>query len=158
MPKNDFAKLARNLRRGILASLAKKNMRSLGLEAIDIIVARTRKGQGVKRTGGRKRRLKRLSPRYISYRQTQRLDKTTSPGKSNLTFSGQLLRSMVVKSNSTRKVTWGPNRRRRKGGLTNERLGEIVSVERPFNFLSAREVTQLSRSINRLLARRLSKI
>ena len=158
MAKKDLAKLARNIRRGIGVSFSKKRMRDIGLEAIEIIVARTRKGQGVKRTGGRKARLKRLSSNYIAYRRSQNLDSTTSAGKSNLTFTGQLLRSMVVKTNSNRKVTWGPNRRRRRGGLTNERLGEIVSVKRPFNFLSSREISRLAKSIDKNLSRQLGKI
>lgn len=156
--KKQLNTIARNIRRGIGFSVSKKQMRELGFEAIDIIVERTRKGQGVKRTGGRKGRLKRLSPRYIAYRKTQRLDRTTSPRKSNLTFTGQMLRSMTVKTSSNRRVTWGPNKRRRKGGLTNERLGEIVSIARPFNNLSSRELTKLAKNIERVLARQLKNL
>ena len=156
--KKDINRLVRNLRRGIGVSTSKRAMKQLGNEAIDIIVTRTRRGLGVARTGSRQQRLKGLSPRYIEFRKTQRLDPTTSAGKSNLTFTGQLLRSMRVKSNSARKVTWGPNKRRRKGGITNERLGEYVSVARPFNFLSTREVTQIAKSLEKILARNLSKI
>lgn len=156
--RKDLNRLAKNLRRGIGMSVSKRSMKMLGEQAIELIVDRTRKGFGVKRTGLKRNRLKRLSPAYIAYRKTQKLDATTSAAKSNLTFTGQLLRSMRVKSNSNRKVSWGPNKRRRKGGITNERLGEIVSGARPFNFLSAREITKIAKLLDRVLSKNLSKI
>lgn len=158
MAKQDINKLARNLRRGIGQSTSKVAMKMLGEEAIKIIVKRTRGGFGVKRTGAPSNRLKKLSPSYIEYRKTQRLDRTTSPGRSNLTFTGQMLRSMRVKSNSDRKVTWGPNRRRRKGGVTNEQVGEYVSQVRPFNFLSKREITKIAKLLDKILSSNLSKV
>lgn len=156
--KADLNKLVRNLRKGIGVSTSKRSMKLLGNEAIDLIVERTRRGKGVKRTGAKQRRLKRLSKRYVEYRKTQKLDATTSPGKSNLTFTGQMLRSMRVKSNSARKVTWGPNKRRRKGGITNEQVGEYVSRARPFNFLSAREITKIAKTLDKILSKNLAKI
>lgn len=156
--KKDLLKIARNIRKGIGFAVSKKQMRELGLEAIGLIVERTRKGKGVRQTGERQRKLKKLSSSYIAYRKTRRLDSTTSARKSNLTFTGQMLRSMVVKQSTNRKVTWGPNKRKRKGGLTNEKLGEIVSKKRPFNNLSARELTKLTKEIERVLSRQLSKI
>jgi hypothetical protein len=160
-----FNDLARNIRRGIGQSTSKKNMLFFGETAIEIIVTRTRSGKGVKKTGAAQNKLKRLSAPYIAYRRTKKLDATTSPGKSNLTFSGQLLRSMRVKEATNRRVRWGPNRKLRggtgafrSGGLTNEQLGEIVSRERPFNFLSKREITKLAKVLDKVLTKDLEKI
>ncbi len=65
---------------------------------------------------------------------------------------------MRVKEASNRKVRWGPNRRRRKGGLTNERLGDIVQKKRPFNFLSRGEVTKVARELDRILQKELKGV
>lgn len=140
-------------------------MKAFGEAAIELIVSRTRKGRGVSRTNSPDRKLKPLSRRYKAYRKKKRLDPTTRPAKSNLTFSGQLLRSMRVKEASNRKVTWGPNKRIRGGtgsfrseGLTNERLGELVSRQRPFNFLSKQEITKIAKLLEKVLSRNLEKI
>lgn len=158
----------RNLRRGVNQSFDKKFMKALGELAIDQIVRRTRKGKGVSRTGGKPKPLKALSGSYIAYRSANRfrLDSTTSPRRSNLTFTGQLLRSMRVKEVTNRRVVWGPNKRIRGGrgqftpsGLTNEKLGEIVAEQgRPFNFLSKTDIEVLSKRIDKMLKRKLRRL
>lgn len=151
--KDDLKKFARNLRRGVSETVSKKSMRLYGNYAIKTIVARTRKGRGVSRTGSAERSLRRLSPSYVRFRRKNRfkLDKTTKPSKSNLTFTGQLLRSMRVTFVSDRLVRWGPNKRIRKGGITNERLGEIVAKARPFNNLSRKEIDLLAEFVENQL-------
>lgn len=163
--RKDVLKIARNLRRGIGFATSKRKMRMFGEAAIDIIVERTRRGRGVRRTNAGQRKLKGLSPNYIAYRRTQKLAPTTRPSKSNLTFTGQLLKSMTVKKVTNRKVTWGPNKRKRGGRgkftkrtLTNEQVGEYVSNARPFNFLSKREISKIATLIDRVLSRELSKL
>lgn len=163
MPKSnkDLKRIIRNMRRDIGFSVARNSMRKLGLLAIDIIAERTRRGYGVARTGGRKERLKSLSPPYVKYRKrnARKLAATTSPGRSNLTFTGQLLRSLVVKVATNRRVTWGPNRRKRQviRGLTNEQVGEFVSGIRPFNNLSESEIALLVKRLDRNLQKRLKR-
>lgn len=136
-------------------------MRAYGELAIEAIVKRTRQGYGVSQTAGKQRKLKALSDSYIKYRQRNRtrLDSTTSPRRSNLTFTGQLLRSMRVKKVTNRQVIWGPNKRRRRRGLTNERLGEIVAEQgRPFNFLSKTDIDRLVKVIDKYLQRQMKRV
>ena len=141
----DIEKIVRKLRRGVGTSVSKRAMRILGQQMIKLIVARSRRGLSVERTGAAERRFKPLSGQYVRFRSENRfkLDRTTSPAKSNITFTGQMLRSMTVKSNSDRFVRIGPNRRVRRGGITNERLAQIVSRQRPFNNLSKKEISKL---------------
>lgn len=151
----------KNLRRGVGDTFTKRQMQAYGELAIEAIVKRTRQGFGVNRTGGKSRRLKPLSESYIEQRKRKRsqLDSTTSPRRSNLTFTGQLLRSMRVKKVTNRKVVWGPNKRRRRGGLTNERLGEIVAEQgRPFNFLAKTDIARLVKVVDKYLQRQMKKV
>lgn len=146
------------LRKTIGKSVSKKNMLELGKLAVKQVVKRTRKGLGANRTNAQEKPLKPLSPNYIAKRRKSKLDKTTKPSKSNLTFTGQLLRSMRVKEVTNRGVRWGANRRRRKGGLTNERLADIVSEQRPFNNLSKQDIDKLAKYLDKNLARLLKKL
>lgn len=148
--KQDLQKFTRELRRGIGQTLSKRQMLSYGKFAIDLIVRRTRKGLGVRRTGDPERPLRGLSQSYVRFRRQNRfrLDATTNPRKSNLTFTGQMLRSMRVKNVSDRLVRWGPDRRARRGGLTNEEVAERVSRLRPFNNLSAKEIDRLAKFVD----------
>lgn len=151
----------RNLRRGIGQSFSKTEMKLYGQFAIDQIVDRTRKGFGVRRTGDSQKPLKKLSPGYIKYRKKNRskLHSTTSPSRSNLTFSGKLLDSMTIKELTNNRVTWGPNRRLHKGGLTNEQLGEIVAKQgRPFNHLSKQDIKKLLKLVDSVLQSRMRRL
>lgn len=145
-------------------SVSAKAMTTFAKFARDMIVKRTRRGFGVEQTGRKQQRLKKLSKSYIDFRKGKvsfftrngtvipikpkappKLDSTTSPGKSNLTFSGQLLRSLVVSSKKG-EFTIRANNRRRKNGLTNNELAEIVSNQgRPFMGLTVGELRKLRR-------------
>lgn len=122
-----------------------KALSAFGRAARDMIVARTRRGFGVQRTGAKQERLLKLSTNYKKYRKRVGVDSTTSPGKSNLTFSGQLLRSLVVIAKKGQ-VTIRANNRRRKEGFTNNQLAEFVSEQgRPFMGLTVGELRKLRR-------------
>lgn len=151
--KADLEKFVRNIRRGTGATASKANMRLIGERAIQLIVRRTQQGFGVARTGGNEQSLKSLSSAYVEHRRNNRdkLDPTTTPTKSNLTFTGTMLRSMTIKSLSNNSVTFGPNNRRRKGGLTNFQIAEILEKRRPFNNLSAKEINTMVEFIDKIL-------
>lgn len=131
----------------------KRLLTQVGRIAARLIKRRTRNGFGVSQPGANAERLKRLSQAYVSFRSNSRdLSSETTPGKSNLTFTGVLLNSLrVVKADSQkREVTVDASRRRRRGGLTNEKVAEFVSEQgREFLNLSRREITQVTRSFNR---------
>lgn len=73
-------------------------MRQIAEETIKLIQKRTRKGTGVPKAGGAKRRLKPLTPEYKKYRRKLkkqgRLSPKTTPAKSNLTLTGEMIDSM----------------------------------------------------------------
>ncbi len=72
------------------------------------------------------------------------LSQFTSPKKSNLTRSGQLLDSIAGKNPTTRTVHVGPTGQR-DDGKTNQKIGEYVSdAGRPFNNLSEIELKRVS--------------
>ena len=163
-----FDQFIRKLKRQMGQAFNGKFMAKIGELMVETIVERTRKGFGVdprqRRQGvGKGKRLRALSESYIAYRQRNSgsLDSTTSPRKSNLTFTGQLLRSMRVKKATKREVIVGPNRRRRRGGrgLTNERLGEIVAEQgRPFNLLTNKDLKTLIKKLDAELKKKLQRL
>lgn len=152
----------KNLKLVIGEPFSKRGMRTLGNLAIKRIQDRTRRGYGVAITGNNQSRLKPLSESYKKFRKRNRgqLDSTTSPTKSNLTFSGRLLRSLVIKELSNRQVIWGPKANKRAGSnLTNEKLGEIVAKKgRPFNNLSKQDIQAIRREMEKSLRLAIRKL
>lgn len=122
-------------------------LNSVGLEAVTIIKRRTRLGYGVSGAGEDRQRLKALSPAYIAVRKRDgSLSEFTSPGRSNLTRTGQMLDSMRVIRAQQGKVIIGPTGRRRGGGPTNEQVAGYVSdAGRPFLNLTRLDEQQLIR-------------
>lgn len=146
--------------RGRNKQTQKKLLKSMGLETIDIIVTRTRRGFGVKRTGGNRRKLKKLSPGYIKHRQRNRnlLSRFTSPGKSNLTFTGQMLESVkIIKANDSEFIL-GPSGRR-SDGKRNADVGRWVTEQgRPFMNLGRKEITDLQKFVREEMQNRIKKL
>lgn len=120
-----------------------ENMRKYGEQAASMIKLRTRLGDGVDMPGGTKKKLKPLSKSYIEQRKSGKLSAETSPGKSNLTRTGQLLDSMGVTSVSSDVVTVGP-KGSRDDGLTNVEVAKHVTENgRAFNNLSKTELKRI---------------
>lgn len=140
------AGLRKRIERSVGQAISPSQMRALALEAIDIIVKRTRLGYGVRRTYGEKERLPSLSARYIDYRRAfKRLSSTTSPRKSNITLTGRLLDSIGIKRVSEGQVVITALGTR-PGGLTNADLvGHLENKGRPFLRVSDLEFKQLIR-------------
>ncbi len=126
-------------------------MREIGNEAADRIRKRTRLGKGVAAPGADPIPLKPLSDSYKDARKKQRgnkgkLSSFTSAGKSNLTFTGQMLDSLRVLTQSASSVVIGLYGNR-KGGGSNSEVGGFVSEVRPFLNLSKAEMNGLARII-----------
>lgn len=133
---NDFA----------LEAVNPVQMKLLGNEAVKLIVKRTRLGYGVQEQYGQREKLKGLSQRYIRRRQlSDDLDETTRPKKSNLTFTGQMLRSLKVTTIGKGTVTIAPT------GVRKDRKRNFDVAEwnarrgRTFNRLSMNEANQIVR-------------
>lgn len=138
----DIKTVVNNLQRRFSRALTTKDMRDLGKLAAKAIVDRTKAGRGVRNTGGNERKLKKLSTQYIEFRKKQTLDPSTSPATSNLTFSGDMLRS--IKTISVKTGTRG-NGELIVGpvGRKNIRKATFVSVDRPFMNLSGKDIKKL---------------
>ncbi len=150
----DIRAFFKDLDRGVKEAFYKKTMKELGELAIDAIVERTQKGYGVEKTGGSNRKFKPLSASYIEYRRRnrQKLDSTTNPTKSNLTFTGRMLRSMRVKDVSNNHVVWGPSNDIRKGGVTNAEIAQFQAENgRPFNYLSKQDIENITKYADKIL-------
>ena len=130
-----------------LKSIIKEASKGKGLDiigniVIDIIRKRTRSGQGVQ--GGRKTKLKPLSKKYIAFRRRNsgRLSPFASPGKSNLTFTGQMLNGLVKKKVPGGVIITFDSAR-------NKKVAGFVSDARPFMDLANDEVDQVTKTFKK---------
>lgn len=157
-------------------------LKELGKMAADIIKVRTRLGFGARESGANREKLKPLSETYIEQRkglaayftlngktvkykpdengQKMKINREkTSPTKSNLTKTGQMLDSMDVIKVSSNVITVGPTGVRSDDGIPNEVVAELVSEGgRPFNNLTKVELKRLRDKIARDLEQKLSKV
>lgn len=155
----------KSLARGMSNLIAKLKRNVTSVKAVDIlarqycqqakqiILARTIKGYGVNKDGGNITRLKPLSANYIIHRQRNqsRLASYTRPSKSNVTFSGEMLSMLREKKNrpgNWRLVFQGNH----ASGISNAKLAEYVSRDRPFLFLGRSEIQELDQSFRKTFA------
>ena len=159
--RNQLKAFTARVRKAIQRTLGEDELRMIGEEAIRLIVQRTLQGFGVAEDGGSRERLKPLSPEYVEFRRrySSELSGETSPTKSNLTLSGQMLESMQVLQVGNGRVTVGPKGSRSgpfASDLSNDELARIVQRVRPFNHLSKQEQDQLLQLVRKRLLERLS--
>jgi hypothetical protein len=143
----DLAKFDKKLKKILDEASGPKALDFIGNIAVDIIRNRTREGYGVKKNGGRRQGLADLSRGYIEFRRRNRsrLSAFTSPGKSNLTFTGKMLNGLKFKrSGNSTTITFDTSRNRKVAGY--------VSVKRPFLFLSIDEIGQLVKTYDKYFA------
>ena len=166
------------------------NMKRYGQMAADMIRTRTRLGYGVEKDGAERSRLKPLSDKTIEARkgniafftspstgkpigfepdERPKLHEHTTPSRSNLTRSGQLLDSVQVTKVEQGRVRVGPAGDRyndtplgrKAANLTNQEVAKFVTEGgRAFNHLSRIELKriadQVKRDLRALLKRRLT--
>lgn len=151
--KNDLSKIVERLRRATKAAVAQKALRPLADFAINLIVVRTRLGYGVDKSGDDRKRLKPLSSTWIAareyYSERGLLSNLTTPRRSNLTFTGQMLDSMQTIKAAAGSIIIGPRGYRTdplSKGKSNEQVANTVAkAGRKFNNLSRLEIGQLTR-------------
>lgn len=144
-----------------------ENMKKYGEMVADMIRLRTRLGgkASVAREGGEREVIKPLADSTKADRKRLqakgKLSGLTTPNKSNLTRTGQLLDSEKVKSVSTGKVIVGPTGTR-DDGKSNEDVAEYVSKARPYNHLSRIETKRVNDAVKRdvraLIKNKLTKV
>lgn len=136
-----FAKLSNAVKQDINKIAYPK----VGKFTVDLIVKRTRLGFGVDANYKPKEKLKPLSERYIEHRSMfEGLDATTRPRKSNLTLTGQMLRSMDYSVKDDNLIIFPSGTR--DDGITNEKIAEYNAKKgRIFNRVSQLEFNQIIR-------------
>jgi len=156
--RTDISRFTQSILRTFRRATDNKQMRALGEYAIVLIVRRTRLGKTYTRERVRtsldkiRERPKRLAPlsvNYVEYRKKNRgiLSRFTTPKRSGLTFTGQMLDSMKVKRASNGVVAIGPSGRRNEV-IANAHATGVPKRNlpaRPFNNLSVLEARQLQR-------------
>lgn len=125
----------------------------VGKFAVNLIQKRTRLGYGVSAPGEVKQALKPLSPGYVKWRKKHRPPGPTTPQKSNLTYTGDMLEDIgyriinghdieifMTTDESNKKAAW------------NQQNG------RPFLYISDTEYTQIKNYIEQLLNEEIKKL
>lgn len=135
------------IRKSLGDVVSRKEMLEIGDFAVDLIVKRTRLGYGVSKQFGTKMRLKSLSESYKKRRaKFAGLSGTTTPSRSNLTLTGQMLESMDVITARDGRVTFGPTGYRSSDGNSNLEIAEYQEeAGRIFNRVSQLEFQQIVR-------------
>lgn len=142
----NFREVFRRLKDRVKSAATTEQMELLAEEAARMVRVRTRLGQGVNKSGA-KGKLKALSPKYVDFRERfSDLSEFTTPPRSNLTLTGQMLESIEILDVKKGKVEIGPNRNtRRDGKSTNQKVAEGVSKARPFMNFHKLEIKKLAR-------------
>lgn len=175
MAKVDLSKFNRRVNQIIDRFESKEFLTECGNYMADRIRTRTRLGRGVTESG-QPQGLKKLSQSYKDQRAGKiafaskgkgagriiypyvpdarpKLHPQTSPGKSNLTFTGQMLDSLGITKITRNSVEIGPRGRRTDSALSNQDVAGFVSKERPFLNISSPEREGLKRFIGQLFAK-----
>lgn len=144
---NDLKSILNKLSKTVQESIDRVTMQKVGDFTALLIVKRTRLGYGVNDNFGEKKKLAGLSLNYIKARKRNGVDSTSSAKKSNLTKTGQMLKSVKAKYKSKGIVIIKPTGTRDDGN-TNEdiaRYNAERSPSRVFNRVSALEFQQILR-------------
>lgn len=155
-----------------------ENMKMLGGFIAQLIRVRTRLGYGVESAGGERKKLKALADATIrsrggmiritkagklSIRKNKnskvRLSDQTTPGRSNLTRTGQLLDSLKPTYAATGVVVVGPDGTRRGEKKSNADIAYYVTKGgRAFLNLTRPEIRQVTERVRREMALELERI
>lgn len=144
-------KLFKRIETDLNETIKREQMIKLGLFAADLIRKRTRLGYGVDRQFGSKSKLKALSPRYVKFRkQYNLLAQSTTPKKSNLTLTGQMLDSVTITKVENGSIKVGPTGKRFDNDKTNIQIAQYNQDKgRTFNRISQLESQQILREFRR---------
>jgi hypothetical protein len=152
-----FKRLSSNAIKYIENALNQTFMKSLSKSMAEQIVKRTRLGSGVDNSN-KKTKLKKLAESTIDQRSryAENLSEFTTPKRSNLTATGQLLDSVKGSANKTKiQITISGKRNKELSGskstLTNAQVANYVSDDRPFFGLTDTERKQFARTIKQQL-------
>lgn len=138
--EQDIKKMMRKLEK--IKEAMQDDMLEVGESAVELIKKRTRLGFGVKEHGANKKKFPKLSDSYKKARKRHKPSGPTTPAKSNLTSSGDMLDDLEAKKKSDGNIKIGFSSKK------SEDKAEWVSEDRPFNNLSKAEVKQLRQELD----------
>jgi len=145
--------LKKTLKGQFIKELQKKiNMDIVADLAIDLIYKRVKAGYGVTDQKAKAPQKDKLTPLSEGYKKYRKKNKPTgegaSPNKSNLTYSGQLLKSLKADtSNAKVKIN---AKGQHKSGISNAKLAEYVQELRPFLALTDKEQKQVMNKLKEI--------
>ena len=140
-----------------VSSLGKRSiMKQIGRDLTKEIVRRTRLGRGVKEQGSGTVPLKPLAASYKKQRQRLRrrstLSSKTTPAKSNLTKTGEMLDDMTFTTRPKEvEIFFRSQESRRKAQIVQDQGREFMK-------LSKKEITDIAKIIEAQLKKALSKL
>jgi hypothetical protein len=142
--RKEIDKIYKALRKAENEIKSRSNMKAIAQVSAEMIKDRTRfKSKGVEYRDGPEHKLARLELSTIKARRRKKLHSSTTPEKSNLTESGQLLDALYGKGIKKGVGIVGIKSSRKKSELTNDEVAFFVSGKRPFIDLSKKEITKL---------------
>jgi hypothetical protein len=144
MTPEDFAKKLENL------SLSTEVWQEIGDAAAEQIQKRTLVGYSVRENGGQQSKLKPLSEQYKRFRGAEPLPSSTTPGKSNLTLTGEMLSSIVVRTVPNGVIL-------SLSGFPAQKCAWQEDQGRPFFHLSKAEIAKLAMVVKREIKLELSR-
>lgn len=157
--KTSLDKIFKRIKSALSEAVKRPEMEPTARFAIEVIVKRTRLGSGVRHQFGEKGPLKKLSLRYVKQRTMfSDLDALTTPKRSNLTLTGQMLKSMDIIRSENGKITIGPTGSRYDSKSSNAQIAAFQERQgRTFNRVSYLEYKQILRFYRRTFGDLLGK-
>lgn len=173
----DFNKTMKQIQIAAKDIQSPTSLKLIAVSARNQIVKRTRLGFGADRAGGQKKKLAPLSKSYKAQRKGQvafytdsfgrlrkidnpsikpKLSSTTSGGKSNLTFSGDMLKNIGFTIGG-KVITIGAKAQKQKEKVFFAHEGSKNRPERKFLFLTDKETLKVAQLVDKLFDLALSK-
>jgi hypothetical protein len=133
------------------------NLRKHGQSLGSQIQKRTRLGKGVASENGTLSRLKKLKPDYIKQRKKGKLSSKTTPARSNLTRTGQLLKSIKGGAKTFGKIIVEFFGDRNDGKTNDDIAGWQEKQGRPFFYMSKPERNKLTGELRKDIEQRIDQ-
>ena len=143
--------LKRELGMVLKKATSERELKQLGEKTTKRVHDRIKKGYGVKRDGAQEERLKPLAGSYVEQRKRMSLHPSTSPSKSNLTQTGEMLGDLtyeVAIGHLTIKYKTAESKTKAKH----------VSKKRPHMHLSADEIEDFAEDLDNVVARLIKRM
>lgn len=156
-------RLRRDLIKALDRSVSKKALKPVARKAAQIIYRRVKSGRGVvnaNKVPAKATRLKKLSDKYKSRRKKVGVKgKFGTPGKSNLTFTGQMLEALEGEAKKQRIEIFINDSDRSDSDSSNSEIAEFVQEQgRPFLSLTKAELNIIIQELDEVLQRELNKV